>query len=157
MADLRALHAHVVAAQDQAARTEALAAYKHFVDQHLANLDVVLFARDKAATDKRLGDAQWFEWLHRGIAGGLMNTAGGRSTGDAYVVQTLGEESYVLRRHKADIMHSEPLRVGVKFYNIHTLRMGDGRVKRLYIDITLPMAYLINREGKAPKALDLTR
>ena len=147
------------AAAAQSGKAADFMLYKTALRAHLGDAEVVLFARNVARNDARFGDARTLDWLFQGLSRLLIHGAGGTGPDDAVVVQTEGEESLTLRLRGLRRIKTDSIRdQGFYAYNVHTVEdMRTKARKRFYIDVTYPIAFLINREKAQTKNLDLSR
>ena len=143
IARLQSLAAAVTESKGAADREQALADYKDFLHQHLANLDVVGAALVLARQNPGLGDAAFLSKMYQKLLDAVRFPGAGKTVLTAYQVITVGEEKAVLDGLNADILQTLRRHAGSIYYNIYDLRdRKTGRKYAIFVNITVPIDYL---------------
>ncbi len=128
---------------DDPKREEAFKSFRELVDKHLANLDVVIMAREMAKEDKRFGDEKAYGWLADGIMRDVMASGDGFSRDGAYDVITFAEETRIFVTLGLKILSTEYQRRGIREHNRHIAEdIKTGQKREVYVNVRFPMSKL---------------
>lgn len=124
-------------------QNEALMNYNELLFQHLANLQVVVFALAMSGDNSQFGNPVFFRWLRDGIVLSIMRSGDGKSLNGAYDTITMAEENVIFNqlglKHIATISAHE----GYYYYNMHDVQaLRTGQNSTLFVNTTIPMRFL---------------
>jgi len=134
-------HAYVMDTSDDIAEVnDATRAYKDLLGKHIVNYDVLLYALNLSRADPKYGNTMFLTRVRDAIRDQLKVSHHFGSTPDkAYRIYSYGEETYVLNQYAAVVEGSDVYKVDRRYFNVHDLRMPDGTLKQIYVNVTAPI------------------
>lgn len=136
-------------------REDAARAFQTLATKHLANIDVVTMAGMLSRENPRLGSARVFEWLRKGLLESVKTSGSGDDLYHAYSVVTLGEETALLRELKLTLIKTDSHHEAADYYNVHHVKNSKGEQREVYINLSIPLKILSDREEAARQALQM--
>ena len=144
--------------EDESEAQKAFAAYRDFVDDHLAHLQVVMYALSFAKKDARYGDVQFLTWLRNGLINDVMISGDGNTLRGAYDVITFYEETALLGNLGVKVLETLSRAEGYYRYNMHEVEdLKTGRVYTVFVNTTFPVKFLETLDSSQEKRFDLRR
>lgn len=141
------------AAQDPQEIEKAVAGFQLLALDHLANVDALSMAYSLCKKDRRLGDPDFYQWAIRGLMKNVTKTGTGRTIDESFNVVTMGEEALLFKILDLDYLGLEhTLNPSIYAFNVHKVRdPRTGETYKLFVNITIPMAFLEKRMRESKK------
>lgn len=134
---------------------EALKEYNGFVQDHLANVDVVFWATSLSEQDARFGNSQFYKWVRKGLVKSMTEGRDGRTPDKAFHIVTFGEEAVILGRIRGKHLGTDLRMAGERHINIHDFEDPEtGKIFKIYVDVTIPLEQSLQMYEDRKKAAE---
>lgn len=138
--------------------SQALDKFDGIIKSHMANTNVMALAITFAKKDRRFGDPRVYQWMTQKIMEDILRYRTGRSFEEAYIIVSTDEEDLLLRYLKVDLLKTEFIPYGSRYYNIHTVKdRRSGKTREIFVDVTMPLAKAEALQKQAKNKLDLRK
>ena len=136
-------YAYRVENGDENEAKEALESYNALLEQHLANLQVVVFALTMSREQLKYGNPEFYRWLRDGLIKAVMRTGNGKSLSDAFNIITMAEETVIFNQLGLKHLSTTQGNEGYYDYNMHDVQdLRTGQKWTLFVNTTIPVMFL---------------
>lgn len=119
---------------------DASRSYRILVNQHIANYEVLLHILNLSRADVKYGNPIFLTKIRNAIRKGLIvSDLFGGAPESAHHIYTYGEETYLLEQYGAIVESSEVYKVAGQYFNVHNMKMPDGKSRQVYMNVTAPI------------------
>lgn len=129
-AELKALAQTVTASKTYDAHDTALKEFHDHVLKHIANIDVMITARDLSIEDERFGEPKIYQIIINGLLDSIRNSGSGAALQSAYRIVTVEEEALLLNMLNVQSTQTKTATEGRISYTMH--RVKDPRAVNDY-------------------------